>query len=220
MSGTRYNQFCALARAAEIVGERWTLLIVRELLLSPMRFADLRARLDDVSPTLLTARLNALMEAGVVQRKSLPAPFSAQVYELTETGRALQPAIRELIRWGGRFLFPMRKGEVFEPDWVLLALEAVARRTAVPTCRIGLRIPHADGLARFLIAGGPEGTRISKGETSGTAAIETRFDVFLQVLARQLSIDAAVEGGAAKIEGSVQTLRKLPSLFELATATR
>src|SRR6516162_5414456 len=126
MSGTRYNQFCALARAAEIVGERWTLLIIRELLLAPMRFGDLRARLDDISPALLTDRLNALMEAGVVQR-------------------AVLPAIRELIRWGGRFLFPMRKGETFEPDWVLLALEAIARRTAVPQCRIGLRIPHTNG---------------------------------------------------------------------------
>jgi hypothetical protein len=153
-----------------------------------------------------------------VQRKALPAPFNAQIYELTETGRALQPAIRELIRWGGRFLFPMRTGEVFEPDWVLLALEAVARRTAVPTCRVGLRIPHADGIAEFLIEGGPEGTRISKGETSGIATIEASFDVFLQVLAKQLSIDAAVETGAAKIEGSAHTLRRLPSMFGLSTA--
>src|SRR5262249_53599464 len=218
MSGTRYNQFCALARAAEIVGERWTLLIVRELLLAPMRFGDLRARLDDISPALLTDRLNALVEAGVVQRVALPAPFNAQVYELTETGRALQPAIRELIRWGGRFLFPMRKGEVFEPDWVLLALEAVARRTTVPTCRIGLRIPHADGQARFVIEGGPGGTRIAKAEPSGVAVIEARFDGVLQVLTRQLSIEQAIASGSAKIEGSVQTLRKLPVLFELATA--
>jgi DNA-binding HxlR family transcriptional regulator len=170
MSGTRYNQFCALARAAEIVGERWTLLIVRELLLSPMRFGDLRERLDDISPALLTDRLNALVEAGVVQRAALPAPFNAQVYELTETGRAIQPAIRELIRWGGRFLFPMRKGETFEPDWVLLALEAIARRTAVPQCRIGLRVPHPSGTAGFIIEGGPEGTRIAKGKSSGIAS--------------------------------------------------
>jgi hypothetical protein len=101
---------------------------------------------------------------------------------------------------------------------VLLALEAVARRTAVPTCRIGLRIPHADGIAEFLVEGGPEGTRISKGETSGIATIEASFDVFLQVLAKQQSIDAAVETGVAKIEGSAHTLRRLASLFELATA--
>src|ERR1700730_12566706 len=182
MSGTRYNQFCALARAAEIVGERWTLLIIRELLLSPMRFGDLRERLDDISPALLTDRLNALVEAGVVQRAALPAPFNAQVYELTETGRAIQPAIRELIRWGGRFLFPMRKDDTFEPDWVLLALDAIARRTPTPVCRIGLRVPHGDGSAGFLIEGGPQGTHIAKGDLVGGAMIEARFDVLLQIL--------------------------------------
>jgi DNA-binding HxlR family transcriptional regulator len=220
MSGTRYNQFCALARAAEIVGERWTLLIIRELLLAPMRFGDLRARLDDISPALLTNRLNGLMEAGVVQRAALPAPFNAQVYELTETGHAIQPAIRELIRWGGRFLFPMRKGENFEPDWVLLALEAIARRTAGPQCRISLRISHPTGTAGFIIEGNSEGTRIAKGESLGIAAIETRFEVLLQILGRHLPLDEAVARGAARIEGSAHTLRKLPSLFELATARR
>jgi DNA-binding HxlR family transcriptional regulator len=220
MSGTRYNQFCALARAAEIVGERWTLLIIRELLLAPLRFGDLSQRLGDVSPALLTDRLNALMEAGVVQRTALPAPFNAQVYELTETGRAIQPAIRELIRWGGRFLFPMRKGEAFEPDWVLLALEAMARRTAVPRCRIGLRIPHPGGTAEFVIEGGPEGTRVTKGESFGIAAIEARFDALLQILTRHLSLEEALASGAARIEGSAKILRRLPNLFELATAKR
>ncbi len=156
----------------------------------------------------------------VVQRAALPAPFNAQVYELTETGHAIQPAIRELIRWGGRFLFPMRKGETFEPDWVLLALEAIARRTAVPQCRIGLRVPHPSGTAGFIIEGGPEGTRIDKGESLGIAAIEAGFDVLLQILGRHLPLDEAVASGAAKIEGSAHTLRKLPSLFELATAKR
>jgi hypothetical protein len=158
------------------------------------------------------------VEAGVVRRTALPAPFNAQVYELTEAGCAIEPAVRELIRWGGRFLFPMRKGETFEPDWVLLALEAIARRTPTSTCRIGLRIPHPNGIAGFVIEGGTEGTRISNGEASGNAAIEARFDVLLQILARQLTIDAAVANGDAKIEGSVNTLRKLPTLFELATA--
>lgn len=220
MSGTRYTQFCALARAAEIVGERWTLLIVRELLLGPTRFGDLAARLDGVSPALLTGRLNALMESGVIQRATLPAPFNAQVYELTETGRALQPAIRELIRWGGRFLFPMRDDDTFEPDWVLLALDAIARREPTPTCRIGLRIPHPGGVAAFIIEGGPEGTRVGKGELAGGAAIEARFDVFLQILARQLSLDAAIANQQVRVEGSMRTLRKLQHLFDLATARR
>jgi DNA-binding HxlR family transcriptional regulator len=219
MSGTRYAQFCALARAAEIIGERWTLLIIRELLLAPMRFGDLAARLSDVSPALLTGRLNALIEHGVVRRTTLPAPFNAQVYELTEMGRAIQPAIRELIRWGGRFLFPMREGDAFEPDWVLLALDAIAERAPTPVCRITLRIPHPGGLAPFIIDGGPQGTRIAKGDAEG-ASIEARFDVFLQILARQLPLDRAAENKQVRIEGNERTLRKLPQLFDLATARR
>src|ERR1700730_7955140 len=220
MSGSRYTQFCALARAAEIIGERWTLLIVRELLLGPTRFGDLAARLDGVSPALLTGRLNALMERGVIQRATLPAQSNAQVSELTETGRALQPAIRELIRWGGRFLFPMRADDVFEPDWVLLALDAIARREPTPICRIGLRVPHPNGAAAFVIEGGPEGTSITKGELAEGATIETRFDVFLQILARQLSLDAAIANAQVRVQGSTRTLRKLLHLFDLATAKR
>src|SRR5260370_14430658 len=108
MIGKRYAHFCALARAAEIIGERWTQHIIRELLLGPKRFSDLSKRLSGASPSLLTVRLNALMESGVVRRTTLPAPFNAQVYELTETGYAIRSAIRELIRLRGRFLFPMR----------------------------------------------------------------------------------------------------------------
>src|SRR5581483_10105984 len=102
------------------------------------------------SPALLTGRLNALIESGVVQRASLPAPFDAQVYELTEVGRAIQPAIRELIRWCGRFLFPMRANEAFEPDWVLLALDAIAERKPTPACRLTLRVRHKSQTACFI----------------------------------------------------------------------
>src|SRR5919197_412460 len=87
MTGTHYTQFCALARAAEIIGERWTLLIMRELLLGPKRFGDLLDHLDGMSPTLLTARLTALIECNVVRRTVLPRPINAQVYELTDIGR-------------------------------------------------------------------------------------------------------------------------------------
>lgn len=218
MTGTRYTQFCALARAAEIIGERWTLLIVRELLLGPRRFGDLSARLDGLSPALLTARLNALIESGVIARATLPAPFNAQVYELTETGRAIQPAIRELIRWGGRFLFPMRKDETFEPDWVLLALDAIARRTPTPSCTIGLRVPHPAGAADFIISGGGQGTRVTKGELAKGPRIEAHFDVFLQILAKQVSLNSAIANKLVRVGGARSALSKLPQLFELATA--
>jgi DNA-binding HxlR family transcriptional regulator len=220
MSGTRYTQFCALARAAEIVSERWTLLIIRELLLAPMRFGDLADRLPGISPALLTARLNLLADSGIVRRASLPPPFNAQVYELTDTGRALQPALRELIRWGGRFLFPLREDDAFEPDWALLALDAIARRTPTPACRIGLRVRYAERRANFEVTGGPHGTKVAKTELLSGPTIEASFDVLLRVLTNELSIEAAVGRRQAKTQGNMRTLRKLPDLFELGDRRR
>jgi len=215
MSGTRYTQFCALARAAEILGERWTLLIVRELLLGPKRFSDLVDRLSDVSPTVLTTRLNALVETGIVQRSTLPPPFNAQVYELTPIGLGLKPAIRELIRWGGHFLFPMRPDDVFEPDWVLLGLDAIARRTPTPLRKIVLRVKHKTKAASFLVEGGPQGTSLSRSDGSGGALIEARFDTLLQIISTKLPLDRAMTDGLATVEGSLGVARTLPRMFEL-----
>ena len=96
----RYAQFCALARAAEIVGERWTLLIVRDLTLGPLRFSDLRRRLKGVSPSVLSERLTQLERRGLIERRVLGPPAASTVYELSEMGRALQPAMIELTKWG------------------------------------------------------------------------------------------------------------------------
>lgn len=216
MTTTRYAQFCALARAAEVLGERWTLLIIRELLLGPKRFGDLCAHLHGVSPTLLTARLTGLIESGVVRRVALPSPYNAQVYELTEIGRGLQPAIRELIRWGGHFLFPMRADDVFEPDWVLLGLDAITRRAPTPARRIVLRVRHKAKSASFLVEGGSEGTSITRSDGPGGAVIEARFDTLLRIIATELSLDDAVAAGLASVEGSSQVARVLPQLFDLS----
>src|SRR2546423_2143166 len=94
-----YNQYCSLAYALDIVGERWTLLIVRELGLGPRRFADLLRNLPGIGRNLLTARLRHLEEQGLVRRTELPPPAASRVYELTEEGRGLAPAMTELSRW-------------------------------------------------------------------------------------------------------------------------
>ena len=220
MTQTHYPQFCALARAAEIIGERWTLLIVRELLLGPKRFSDLVDRLSGVSPTVLTGRLNALVESGVVQRVSLPAPFNAQTYELTPVGLALKPAIRELIRWGGHFLFPPRPDDTFEPDWVMLGLDAIARRTPTPACTIALRVTQSDKSAGFLVRGGPHGTTLARGDGPANATVETRFDTLLRILSTQLPLEQAVSEKLVRLEGSVRAARSLPRMFDLSDQRR
>ena len=215
MSGPRYPQFCALARAAEIVGERWTLLAIRELLLGPKRFTDLSARLTGVSPTVLTARLNALIDTGVVRRVT-SQPFNVQAYELTESGRELQPAIRELIRWGGRFLFPMNPDDAFEPDWVLLGLDAVLRRTPTPPRKIVLRVRYKSQAASFLVEGGPDGATIVKSEGPGGATVEARFDTLLRIISTALPLEQAIADRLATVEGSMRIARSLPRLFDLS----
>src|SRR5437667_4604979 len=107
----RYRQFCALARAAELLAERWTLLIIRELLLGPKRFTDLREGLEHVSTSVLAQRLAAMESSGLVHRVDLGPPVASPTYALTDDGAALRPAVHELIRWGGRFLLPPRRGE-------------------------------------------------------------------------------------------------------------
>ena len=216
MSNLHYPQFCALARAAEIIGERWTLLIIRELLLGPKRFGDLLDHLDGMSPSLLTTRLTSLIECGVVRRTSLPPPASAQVYELTEIGREVQPAIRELIRWGGRFLFPPVPGDVFEPDWVLLGLDAIARRSPVPEISVGLVVSHGKKSADFTVVGSGSGTAIQRGIAECKGTLEAPFDAVLQIVATSVSLQDAIEAKRAKVTGSMTLVRKLPLLFDLA----
>ena len=100
MSQRSYRQFCPLAKALDVLGERWTLLIVRELLAGPKRYTDLRRGLSGLATDLLAARLRDLQHVGVVERREVPPPTPATVYQLTERGYALKPTILELARWG------------------------------------------------------------------------------------------------------------------------
>ncbi|WFU18219.1 helix-turn-helix domain-containing protein [Bradyrhizobium sp. CB3481] len=220
MTNLHYPQFCALARAAEIVGERWTLLIIRELLLGPKRFGDLLDHLDGMSPTLLTVRLATLIDCNVVRRTALPPPANAQVYELTEIGREVQPAIRELIRWGGRFLFPPVPGDTFESDWVMLGLDAIAKRSPVPEINVGVVVTHGKKSAGFTVAGGGSGTSIRRGITDCRGTLEAPFDAVLQIVATSVSVQDAIEAKRARVSGSVAAVRKLPLLFDLAERRR
>src|SRR5436189_5452650 len=113
----RYNQYCALARALDVVGDRWALLIVRELVPGPRRFTDLIDGLPGISRNLLTQRLRALERDGIVARQELPPPAARQVYELTDEGRDLADGTGPLIAWGARRLGQPEAGEGLRPRW-------------------------------------------------------------------------------------------------------
>jgi DNA-binding HxlR family transcriptional regulator len=134
-----YDDPCGTARALDVVGERWALLVVRELLLGPKRFADLVRGLPGVSQNVLSQRLRELADAGVVARRRLGPPVSSQVYELTERGAALRPVVVELGRWGSRV--QATTGGELSPDAFAIALLSTVD-PGVPDARVEL---HLDG---------------------------------------------------------------------------
>src|SRR3954467_589502 len=114
---------CGIAHSQELLGQRWALLVVRELLLGPKRFTDLRAGIPDISPNVLGQRLRELEESAIVRRRKLAPPAATQVYELTEWGRELEPAILSLGRWASASpSFP--RGAELGPDSLVLALKS------------------------------------------------------------------------------------------------
>ena len=125
----RYGQACAIARALDVVGERWSLLLVRELTLGPRRHRDLATGLPGIPSNVLAARLKDLQAAGVITRRTLPAPTDVTVYELTGAGRALQPALNELLHWGLRYAPEPSQDDAAQPGWGLLGA-AGRHRTA------------------------------------------------------------------------------------------
>jgi DNA-binding HxlR family transcriptional regulator len=119
-----YGDPCGVARALDVIGERWALLVVRELLLGPKRFTDLRAGMPNLSPDVLSQRLRELEQAGVLRRDKLPPPIASQVYELTDWGRELEPVVLRLGRWGSRA--PFAPGDAaLGVDSLVLALKTL-----------------------------------------------------------------------------------------------
>ncbi|WP_425828029.1 winged helix-turn-helix transcriptional regulator [Streptomyces fractus] len=117
-----YDQYCAVARALDVVGDRWTLLIARELLAGPRRYTDLHADLPGVSTDMLATRLKDMERDGLAERRRLPAPASAYVYELTERGRGLLPVLRALGEWGAPGLAERRPTDAVRAHWLALPL--------------------------------------------------------------------------------------------------
>jgi DNA-binding HxlR family transcriptional regulator len=123
-----YQQYCALARSLDVVGDRWTLLIVRELLsLGPSRYSDLLRGLPGIATNLLADRLRAMEEAGLVTRTELSRPAPAMVIALTDRGTALSGLIREHLKWGAGLMSPPTPTETFQAHWLLLPLRALCR---------------------------------------------------------------------------------------------
>lgn len=122
-----YHQYCAFARGLDLTGDRWTLLIIRDLLLGPRRYKDLLEGLPGIGTNLLADRLRELEELGAVERAVLPPPAGSSVYQLTEVGQALEPVLMAIGRWGVRFLGPARESDTLVPGTYFVAMRDVFR---------------------------------------------------------------------------------------------
>jgi DNA-binding HxlR family transcriptional regulator len=215
MAGKRsYGDACGIARALDAVGERWALMVVRELLLGPKRFTDLRSGLPHVSPDVLAQRLRDLEAVGIVQHRRLPPPFTAQVYELTPSGRALEPVLIELGRWGGANAPPPSDSMCMSLDAYIVSLRTLFDPTRAGdfAAQIELRLAdHAFGIA---IAGGEIETTC--GELAGAdAAIEADPRTLLDVLHGHRTLADALASGDLRIEGDRRKARRFTELFPL-----
>jgi DNA-binding HxlR family transcriptional regulator len=203
MGRRSYDQYCTVARALDVLGERWTLLLVRELLTGPKRFKDLLGGLPGIGTNLLTGRLKALEEEGIACRATLPPPAGSRVYELTELGRALEPVVVELSRWGASLLGAPREEENLRAGWA-----AVALRSAVNPGVAGGRAETYE----FRIDGEDFHLRLEGGEAEGTElrqgpapdpdlVVAGNAETFLAVTSGRLRPEKAVGSGALRVEG-------------------
>ncbi|MGW4928648.1 winged helix-turn-helix transcriptional regulator [Agromyces sp. NPDC004153] len=195
MSTRKYDDACGIARSLDVIGERWALLVVRELIFGPKRFTDLRAGLRGISQNVLSQRLRDLDGAGIVQRTLLGPPASTQAYELTPLGYALEPVLIAIARWGA--LAPVAPGSEMSNDAFALALKALfVAGEFNGTARLRL-VRDAFDVAI-------DDDRIDVARAAGAdpdLVIEGRESTLREVMLGPRSLDDAVEAGDVIIDG-------------------
>ena len=199
-----YGQYCTVARALDVVGERWTLLLVRELSTGPKRFKDLLGGLPGIGTNLLTNRLKALEADGVVRRATLPPPAGSNVYELTELGRSLEPVIVGLSRWGAKLLDAPREEEDLRAGWAAVAMWSVIG-PGTAGGRPGAYEFRIDGEAFHVrVRDGEEGERVEARQGPAPdpdLVVVGDAESFLAVASGRLSPEEAVRSGVLRTEG-------------------
>jgi DNA-binding HxlR family transcriptional regulator len=211
----RFDQYCPVAHALSLVGERWSLLVVRELLKGGRRYTDLAGGLPGIGSNVLATRLRELEAAGVIKRRKLPPPAASTVYELTEYGAGLEEVIHSIARWGARSLGPPQSEEDFDHEWGLSAFPALL----YPERARGLTetyVLHVDD-DTFTVRLMNGHLRTELGATDD-ADLELATDIatFFELASGDLPPREALDAGRVRIEGDPATLERLFRVFSFA----
>lgn len=208
----RYQQYCGLARALDLVGDRWTLLIVRELMPGPRRFTDLIDGLPGISRNLLTERLRALERDGIVARQELPPPAARQVYELTDDGRDLAAVTVPLIAWGARHLGERGSSESFHARWAAVGMVGLADREAAKDVSETYQYLVGETAFHFTIDDGS--IRLHDGRAQDPAVVLTTDDeTWSDIVSGRITASSAATAGALTVTGDRQAAKRLKRIF-------
>jgi len=214
MPARTYGQHCPLACALDLLGERWTLLVVRELFGGARRYGDLQRGLPGIGTDLLTERLRKLEEAGVVGRRTLPAPASATVYELTERGRELEPAVLALARFGLDLLGEAPQDAPPPPEHLALLLRALFDPGGAPDAPETWVLEAGDAVVA--ITAGPDGFQVDPGgagDAEPAARIGGDVPVLYDLVVGRLDAGAALADGRLRVEGDPGALVRMRAAF-------
>jgi len=203
-----YGQYCALAKALDVVGDRWTLLVVRELLLrGPCRYTDLRHGLPGIATNLLVDRLRQLEHAGVVSREDAPPPVATGLFRLTSRGEQLEPVLHQLGRWGGPLLRERARDDAFRTHWLGLPARLHLKDHAPDRPPVAIELRTGD---EPLVIETLEGTvRTRSGSAPNADAVLTGTPrLIVGVLTGKIDLAAARKAGL-KYKGDPETLRRV-----------
>jgi DNA-binding HxlR family transcriptional regulator len=208
-----YGQYCGFARALEVVGERWALMIVRDLLVGPKRFSELLRGLPGIPTNILTARLKELEEAGIVQRRAIPRPAGGVAYELTEGGAALDDAVLALGRWGAQRLDAPRKGDVVTEDSLAMALRTTFRPEAAGKRKVRYAVRLGDVEVFAVVQDGK--LTVGRGPLGDADLTIEAGPGFRALLAREIAPQEALRKKFVRINGDPRLLDRFVRIFRI-----
>lgn len=208
----KYGQGCGTAYALDVIGDRWALLVVRELILGPKRFTDLREGLPGIGPNVLSQRVKELEDNGVLRRRVLPPPAGSTVYELTDWGRELEDIVVRLGRWGARSPAMPREAES-QAEWVVLGMKAIYA-PAQPQPRSVYELRFGDDEVFWAIADDGR-LEVGRGEPplEPDAVLSADVQTIAQLMQGQIKPAAALRSGAVELEGDRAAFNRFPALF-------